>query len=70
MPPFFVLARTEPRQPWAVVSKPLPTAAEAAPIVQATLAAQPGARLVVVDVLRSFQASVQVTQDAVAVADP
>lgn len=64
----FVVARVDPSQPWGIVGGPM-TAADAATVVQTTLADRPTARVVVVRALQSFRATVIPAQDPSPVLD-
>ena len=70
MPPFFVLVRGDSAQSWTRIAGPYDTAAECRVSVDTVLASHPGARVIVVDVVRSFRAAVTVSQDPTPTVSP
>ena len=65
----FVLVKQQPLAPWGLVAAAV-NAAEAQPAVTAFLETAAGARVVVAQGIRSFQASVVQVEDAIVTVEP
>lgn len=65
----FVLVKGRPDAPWGAIAGPVDVAGATA-AVQGYNGLQPGARVAVVQVVRTFQVALQVTQDAQPVITP